>query len=62
MEAFQKETQEYNKLAAMFASADSEKELNAMLLETFEKFGISKSWEGDFNEHMSNKNGTLVFE
>lgn len=62
MEAFQRETQEYNKLAAMFASADSEKELNAMLLETFEKFGISKSWKGDFNEHMSDKNGTLVFE
>lgn len=62
MEAFQKETQEYNKLAAMFASSDSEDELNIILLEAFEKFGICKPWKGDFNERMSNKNGTLVFE
>ncbi len=62
MEAFQKETQEYNSLVAMFASAGSEDELNTMLLEAFEKSGISKPWKGDFNEHMSNKQETLVFE
>lgn len=62
IEAFKRETQEYNKMAEMFAFADSEDELNALLLESFEKFGIRKPWKGDFNEHMSNKNETLVFE
>ncbi len=62
MQTFQKETQEYNRLAVMFASVDSEEELNSMLLETFEKLDLSKPWKGDFNEHMSNKNGALVFE
>lgn len=61
-ELFKKETEEYNKLVALFESAESDEELNKMLLETFERMGWSKPWEGDFDEHMSNKNGTLVFE
>ena len=27
-----------------------------------DKNGISKPWQGDFDEHMSDKNATLVFE
>ena len=59
---FKKETEEYNKAIAVFASAKSAKELNVMLLETFDRMGFNRPWEGDFNDHMSNKNATLVFE
>jgi hypothetical protein len=59
---FKKETEEYNKAIAIFASAKSVKELNVMLLETFDRMGFNRPWEGDFNDYMSNKNTTLVFE
>ena len=57
-----KETEEYNKMIGLFSLAKSEEELNTMLLNTYEELGINKPWQGDFNEHMSNKNGTLIFE
>ena len=44
----------YNKTLSEFISLG--------MLEEFEKLGIKKPWEGDFNEHMSNKHGKLVFE
>jgi hypothetical protein len=59
---FKKETEEYNKAIAVFASVKSVKELNVMLLETFDRMGFNRPWEGDFNDYMSNKNTTLVFE
>lgn len=62
IEAFKKETEEYNKLIASFDSAIDNEELNKMLLETFDRMGYNKPWQGDFDEHMSNKNATLVFE
>lgn len=62
IEAFKKETEEYNKTIAVFASAKTDEELNAMLIDTFDRLGFNKPWQGDFNEHMSNKNATLVFE
>lgn len=58
---FRKETEEYNRAVRMFLSAKSDRELNSMLLATFEKMGIQKPWEGDFDQHMANKNGTLIF-
>lgn len=62
IELFKKETQKYNNVVDIFMTAKTDEELNKMLLELFEKNGINKPWEGDFNEHMSNKKGTLVFE
>lgn len=62
IELFKKETEEYNKMIGLFSLAKSEEELNTMLLNTYEELGINKPWQGDFNEHMSNKNGTLIFE
>ena len=37
-------------------------ELNRVLLDVFDRLAIKKPWEGDFNEHMSNKNAALTFE
>ena len=62
IDLFKKETQEYNKLVKTYLNAKSDEELNILLLDTFEKLGIKKAWEGDFDEHMSNKEGMLVFE
>ncbi len=62
IEAFKKETEEYNKVIASFDQATNNEELNKMLLDTFDRMGYNKPWQGDFNKHMSNKNATLVFE
>ena len=62
IEAFKRETQEYNNIMNKFKNTTTNEELNSMLLETFDRMGFNKPWEGDFNEHMSNKNATLIFE
>ena len=62
IELFKKETKEYNNVVNIFTTAKTDKELNSMLLNAYYRLGINKPWEGNFDEHMSNKNGTLVFE
>lgn len=62
IESFKNETQEYNNIITIISTATTDKELNTMLLDTFSRMGFNKPWEGDFNEHMSDKNATLVFE
>ena len=59
---FKEETRKYNELVMSLDSAKSDKDLNRLLLNMYDEYGISKPWQGDFNEHMSNKNGTLRFE
>lgn len=58
---FKKETEAYNDLVSGFCYVKTDQELNIMLLNVYERMGIQKPWEGDFDEHMANKNGTLVF-
>lgn len=60
--AFKQETEEYNNIVNSFDKVNSNEELSRVLLETFEKKGYNKPWQGDFDEFMSNKNATLVFE
>lgn len=62
IEAFKKETEEYGKIVMMFKNNTTIEELNKTLLEIFDTMGYSKPWQGSFDEHMSNKNATLVFE
>lgn len=62
IELFKKETEQYNKLVISVNSVRTDRELNAVLLETFDKMGYGKPWEGDFDEHMSDPDATLVFE
>lgn len=62
IELFKRETDEYTNLVSIFTNAKTDEELNAMLLDAYDMLGINKPWEGIFDEHMSNKNGTLVFE
>ncbi len=58
---FRSETEQYNKLLETFKSIKTDKDLTVFLLNTYESLDINKPWEGDFDAHMSNKNGTLVF-
>ena len=62
IELFRKETEEYSKVVGIFSLAKNDKELNVMLLNTYDELRLNKPWKGDFDEHMSNKNGMLVFE
>lgn len=62
IEAFKKETEEYNEILKVFTTAKTDKELNQILLNTFDRLGIQKPWKGDFDEFMSNRNNTLIFD
>lgn len=62
IEAFKRETEEYKKTIMTFENATTNEELNSVLLETFDRMGYNKPWQGDFDEHMSNKNATFIFE
>lgn len=62
LEAYKKETTKYKEISILLISAESSKELTTFLLKTYEEYDIKKPWEGDFDEHMSNKNATLKFE
>ena len=62
IEAFKKETEEYNEIMKVFTTAKTNKELNQILLNTFDRLGIQKPWKGDFDEFMSSRNNTLIFD
>lgn len=62
IEQFRRETAKYNAFAALLETADSHVELNRVLLDFYDKYNLSKLWEGDFDEHMSNRKATLVFK
>lgn len=62
IELFKKEIEKYNRAVYIFNNAETKVELNKMLLEVYEEMGIEKPWKGDFDDHMSNKNGNLVFK
>lgn len=62
LELYEKETRDYMKVVRTFENVTSEKELNMVLLNSYEELGIKKPWEGEFDEYMSNKNRKLVFK
>lgn len=59
---YKTEVSRFEKMVKIFTQVNSEEELNRSLLEKFEELGIKKPWNGDFDEHMSNKQGKLMFE
>lgn len=62
IEAFKQETEEFNRLIDYLDDIEDSEGLNKMLLDIFDKMGYDKPWQGDFNEHMSNRNSRLTFE
>jgi len=59
---FEEETRKYNEIIYAFDKTNDQYQLNVLLIDTFDKLNIKKPWNGSFNEHMSNRNETLVFE
>ena len=62
IELFKKETEKYNNLVARLENVDSNEDLNKVLIDIYDELEIEKPWQGDFNEHMSNKNARLEFK
>lgn len=46
IEAFKRETQEYNKAVRIFSTATTDKELNVLLLDTFEQWELKSRGRG----------------
>ncbi len=62
IDLFKQETEKYNKIIKVFNDVKTDAELNITLIGIYESSGLKKPWEGDFDEHMSDKNKCLVFE
>ena len=59
---FQRETQQYNQLIAEMQSVSSERQLNDLLNRQFAQLGISKPYQGSFDDFMRDKNACLEFK
>ncbi len=59
---FRTDTEKYKNIAIKIELAESEQELNDLLLSAYKVFDIKIPWEGDFNTFMKNKSNRLVFE
>lgn len=63
-ELFKQETEKYNQTVYMITKDSSPKQLNRILLNSFEELGIPLPWENhdSFQELMEDKNAHLVFK
>lgn len=61
IEGFEDKINSFEEVSNSLINAD-EDTLNKILLEYFEREGISLPWEGDFDEFMSNKSNHLKFD
>lgn len=59
---FRAETEKYRNIATKIGAAESEQELNDLLLSAYKVFDIKIPWKGDFDTFMGNKSNHLVFE
>ena len=59
---FRAETEKYRNIAIKIGTAESEQELNDLLLSAYRVFDIKIPWEGDFDSFMGNRANRLVFE
>ena len=61
IERFKKETERYNQLMYNIEYITDESTLNSFLLGAFDELHITKPWDGDFDDFMSDRNNKLVF-
>lgn len=59
---FKEETEKYNQIVEICTKDMTEDQLRVTLLTVYEGNDLEKPWKGDFEDHMSNRNGTLVFK
>ena len=62
VDAFNRESATWSVSSEKIEHASSESELNAILLDEYERLGIPKPWKGSFDKHMADKTAFLVFE
>ena len=62
VDAFNRESATWSVSSEKIEHASSESELNAILLDEYERLGIPKPWKGSFGKHMADKTAFLVFE
>lgn len=62
IERFREETEQYNNMIIVLENIHTEKDLNAVLLDMFDKLGIEKPYKGSFDTFMQNKNERLEFK
>lgn len=58
---FKEDTERYKSVSESISKAESEDEMNNILLSAYKSLDIKIPWEGDFDTFMSNKNNRLVF-
>lgn len=61
-EAFRKETEEYERFSEALTLIKDDNALQSVLHGMYERQNMELPWQGDFGEHMSNKNARLVFK
>lgn len=62
LEAFQKETRQYQHWSSCMERVQTEEELNILLRRTMIDLGIDLPWKGEFDDFMQNRDNHLVFE
>ena len=58
---FKEDTERYKSVSESISKAESEDEMNNILLSAYKSLDIKIPWECDFDTFMSNKNNRLVF-
>ena len=61
IDKFKAETKKYASISNSISKANTEEELNHILMDAYRNSGISIPWKGDFDSFMSNKSNHLVF-
>lgn len=61
IDKFKAETKKYASISNSISKANTEEELNHILMDAYQNSGISIPWKGDFDSFMSNKSNHLVF-
>lgn len=62
IDLFKYESSQYYSLVNKMNSINSEVELNKYLSDVFQNMNWNKPWEGEFEEHMLDKNAKFIFE
>lgn len=62
IEKFRKETKQFRTIASKIGQAETEDEINELLISAYKAFDIKIPWKGDFDSFMGNKSNQLVFE
>ena len=61
IDKFKAETKKYASISSSISKANTEEELNHILMDAYRNSGISIPWKGDFDSFMINKSNHLVF-